>query len=314
MGIAIEMHASHIDVPTVYEGAIYGEVAQAPAPLRCYESDEHSESSHDSNLVRLSSTDSENPLKLRESAFARAAGCKGQRMCCYAHCPSPLHSKKWRVVTAGTSAGNRDWAPLVGQTLCDSCYSTFRKHGTFIRSVRTNEGWFRLDSSGSQGSQLSSMCAGDKPKKSPQAAKRQRCAESNDSAHKHQDRKHVSGEDGPIEPRPSRSRKPSEKMKDMIQPTSGKRGRKAETFDGQHADVLPMHDAIPESECFDNTPAQLNEEHFEMSPADLACSSSEMCMNTLEVMEPTLFEEDLTSASDEELIDAILPPTNYVEL
>jgi len=160
------------------------------------------------------------------------------------------------------------------------------------------------------------MCAGDKPKKSPQAAKRQRCAESNDSAHKHQDRKHVPGEDGPIEPRPSRSRKPSEKMKDMIQPTSGKRGRngKAETFDGQHADVLPMQDAIPESECFDNAPAQLNEEHFEMSPADLACSSSEMCMNTLEVMEPTLFEEDLTSASDEELIDAILPPTNYGEL
>jgi len=61
-----------------------------------------------------------------------------------------LHSKKWRVVTPGTSAGGRDWEPLVDQTLCDSCYSTYRKHGTFVRSVRTNEGWFRVDASGAQ--------------------------------------------------------------------------------------------------------------------------------------------------------------------
>ena len=33
--------------------------------------------------------------------------------------------------------------PLVGQTLCDPCYSTFRKHGTFVRSIRTNDGWSR---------------------------------------------------------------------------------------------------------------------------------------------------------------------------
>ena len=32
---------------------------------------------------------------------------------------------------------------LVGQTLCDACYSTFRKHGTFVRSIRTNDGWSR---------------------------------------------------------------------------------------------------------------------------------------------------------------------------
>ena len=31
----------------------------------------------------------------------------------------------------------------MGQTLCDSCYSTYRKHGTFVRSVRTNDGWLR---------------------------------------------------------------------------------------------------------------------------------------------------------------------------
>ena len=72
------------------------------------------------------------------------AGSKGQKMCAYELCPSPLHSKKWRVVTAGTNAGGRDWNTLVGQTLCDSCYSTFRKHGTFVRSIRTNEGWSRV--------------------------------------------------------------------------------------------------------------------------------------------------------------------------
>jgi len=33
----------------------------------------------------------------------------GQKMCAYGLCPSPMHSKKWRVVTAGTSAGARDW-------------------------------------------------------------------------------------------------------------------------------------------------------------------------------------------------------------
>lgn len=72
-----------------------------------------------------------------------SAGCKGQKICACELCPSPLHSKKWRVVTAGTCAGGRYWELLVGQTLCDSCYSTYRKHGTFVRSVRTNEGWSR---------------------------------------------------------------------------------------------------------------------------------------------------------------------------
>jgi hypothetical protein len=72
-----------------------------------------------------------------------AGGTKCHKICAYEHCPSPLHSKKWRMVTTGTSAGGRDWEPLVGKTLCDSCYSTYRKHGTFVRSIRTNEGWSR---------------------------------------------------------------------------------------------------------------------------------------------------------------------------
>ena len=62
-----------------------------------------------------------------------------------------MHSKKWRVVTEGTSAGGRDWDALVGKTLCDSCYSTFRKHGTFVRSIRTNDGWSRSVQAGTIG-------------------------------------------------------------------------------------------------------------------------------------------------------------------
>ena len=164
--------------------------AQVHAPLQCYESDEHSESSLDSSVVSLWSTDSENPLKTRELAVARAPGSKGQKMCCYAQCPSQLHSKKWRVVTAGTTAGSQNWATLVGQTLCDSCYSTFRKHGTFIRSVRTHEGWVRVDSLGwqLQPELNSSLSAGEKPQKSTQAAKRKRFIQSSENANTQQDR------------------------------------------------------------------------------------------------------------------------------
>ncbi len=36
----------------------------------------------------------------------------------------------------------------MGKLLCDSCYSTFRKHGTLVRSVRTSEGWSRIDVDG----------------------------------------------------------------------------------------------------------------------------------------------------------------------
>ena len=78
---------------------------------------------------------------------ATKGACKSQRMCMYEHCPSPMHSSKWRVVTSTTVAGGRDWQSLFGMTLCDSCYSTYRKHGTFIRSVRTPEGWARFDHS-----------------------------------------------------------------------------------------------------------------------------------------------------------------------
>ncbi|KAJ1488058.1 hypothetical protein T484DRAFT_1784529, partial [Baffinella frigidus] len=83
------------------------------------------------------------------------AADKGGEQCAYECCPSrggpsrgsarAREKDKWRVVTPDTTAGGRDWTALAGKTLCDSCYSTFRKHGTLVRSVRTPEGWTRSD-------------------------------------------------------------------------------------------------------------------------------------------------------------------------
>jgi len=81
--------------------------------------------------------------RLGESMFKDLSSTGKGRMCSLQDCPAPTHSKKWRIVSKKTSAGNRNWTWMIGQTLCDSCYSSFRKHGTFVRSVRTAGGWFR---------------------------------------------------------------------------------------------------------------------------------------------------------------------------
>ena len=70
----------------------------------------------------------------------------------YQHCPSPMHSRKWYVVTSTTVAGGRDWSSLCGMTLCDRCYTFYRKHGTFIRPVRTLHGWASFDPSAEKNS------------------------------------------------------------------------------------------------------------------------------------------------------------------
>jgi hypothetical protein len=88
------------------------------------------------------------PKSTSSKASSGASAGKQHRVCFYEQCPSPLQSNKWRIVTSGTTAGSRAWGSLVGKTLCDSCYSTFRKHGTLVRSVRTPEGWARLDGDG----------------------------------------------------------------------------------------------------------------------------------------------------------------------
>ena len=115
-------------------------------------------------------------LKIRENI--KNGVSKLQKVCAYEFCPSPLHSNKWRLVTPDTTAGGRDWQPLLGMTLCDSCYSTYRKHGTFIRSVRTAEGWARFD-------ERSKEKIVDLQKVKPSAGqKRSRCALSQTSAAK----------------------------------------------------------------------------------------------------------------------------------
>lgn len=88
------------------------------------------------------------PKSTSSKTSSGASAGKQHRVCFYEQCPSPLQSNKWRIVTSGTTAGSRAWGSLVGKTLCDSCYSTFRKHGTLVRSVRTPEGWARLDGDG----------------------------------------------------------------------------------------------------------------------------------------------------------------------
>ena len=147
MGIKVELNASNLNtacgsqnsvacvavagMSVVYVASEHENPGEAAQPEQLYESDDHSECSFGSTVARASSTDdSHNPLKLRHSAIKRATGIKGQKVCCYQLCPSPLHSKKWRVITPDTRAGGRDWEPLIDQTLCDSCYSTYRKHGT----------------------------------------------------------------------------------------------------------------------------------------------------------------------------------------
>ena len=115
----------------------------------------------------------------------------------------------------------------------------------------------------------------------------------------------VQNEDGSFEPRPSRSRKPSEKMKDMIQsvhsPSTTKRVRtgKGDLLDSQHYDVLPVQDDIPDS-TFDaalGNEVEYAEEHMQtsMSADDVRCAA--VTYNT--------FEDDveLSCASEEDLID-----------
>jgi len=137
----------------------------------------------------------------------------------------------------------------------------------------------------------------------------------------------VQGEEGSssLEQRPRRSHKPTEKLKDTIQSANAKRGRNDTTnavYRQYAVGMMPMHDILPDSEMpYYSVVAQLdNEDNFshsevmpddsEMSPDDMARSSSEMFLNTmsLEGMEQTPFEDDLSSASasSEEFIDFIM--------
>jgi len=166
------------------------------------------------------STLADKPAKGRKTA-AKGSSCKTQRTCLYEHCPSPMQSSKWRVVTATTVAGNRDWQSLFGMTLCDSCYSTYRKHGTFIRSVRTPEGWARFDHS----AQAHILNKPSKKRVTPAPRPIKRARPSMTSQHPMAGsvkRCRLVIDEGvsedPQAGRPKRERKPSAKMRDTLAP------------------------------------------------------------------------------------------------
>ena len=143
------------------------------------------------------------------SVAALSAAGKPQNMCMYELCPSPMHSNKWRTVTSTTGAGGRDWSALCGKTLCDSCYSTYRKHGTFVRSVRTDEGWVRS----SDGQVLAKSCDASRDRSAqrappaPSRAAKRACvvAATAPAGGPHQSRDSAG--------RPKRERRPSSKLR-----------------------------------------------------------------------------------------------------
>lgn len=202
----------------------------------------------------------ENPLKLRDNARRASSGCKGQKVCAYEMCPSPLHSKKWRIVTSGTSAGGRDWEPLVGQTLCDSCYSTYRKHGTFVRSVRTGEGWSRSGNGEAESVSVKSMSShvealvcekAEKPRKVPQqrtqrATKRPRWGEADDTS---------KGEDS----RPKRQNRKAAVKSGWWRRSSGSAEVESELLDAV-AILRSLQHSPPCPSMYDNAPEQGMEE------------------------------------------------------
>jgi hypothetical protein len=120
---------------------------------------------------------------------------KQHKLCYYDLCPSPMQSNKWRTVTQGTAAGGQVWDALVGKMLCDSCYSTFRKHGTLVRSVRTPDGWARLDGDGTvyRPNQPKNVRKRGAAASAADASKRKK-ATSTSSAQEHNSKQHKTGD------------------------------------------------------------------------------------------------------------------------
>mmetsp|Transcript_29621 Transcript_29621/g.71401 ORF Transcript_29621/g.71401 Transcript_29621/m.71401 type:complete len:542 (-) Transcript_29621:159-1784(-) len=56
-----------------------------------------------------------------------------QRRCTYVGCTRPQNSKKFYSIDEATRAGNQDWRPLHGNTLCTNCYKRYTSRGTLER-------------------------------------------------------------------------------------------------------------------------------------------------------------------------------------
>ena len=260
----------------------------------------------------------DNPLKLRECAIKREGGSstKSHKMCCYQNCPAPMQTKKWRTVTPGTTAGGRDWTLLLNQTLCDSCYSTYRKHGTFARSQRcaNGGGWSRVRvdmmSAKPESVALSLERSEDTPSLKRSGMENASCGR----ASKRQcaplrvdlgDVENPQDEDGSVgTPRLSisRTRKPSEKMKGVAPRTTISTNARI-TRPGK------LNDGIPE--MFNMAPIGYDDAGDQelmlepMSSCDLGFRSSEMgwFANLLGLEDEFL---RISSSSDEDLVDPCL--------
>ena len=141
-GAALRAH-QHVDLTALDSRA----ASDAPRTSSSQNSTQYEPRESASKGDRDLCTDSvNNPLKLRKSAKRERGIQDLQQKCCYQHCPSPLRSTwnrrkqtwTWRVITPNTSAGGHDWGPLVGQTLCNACYSTYCHSGTLVRALPTN--------------------------------------------------------------------------------------------------------------------------------------------------------------------------------
>ena len=259
----------------------------------------------------------DNPLQLRECAIKREGGSsiKSQKMCCYQNCPAPMQTKKWRTVTPGTTAGGRDWTLLLNQTLCDSCYSTYRKHGTFARSQRcaNGGGWSRVREDATSAKQESVALSLERSEDTPSLKRSGMENASSGRASKRQCAP-LSGDLGDVEdpqdegglvgtPRLSipRTRKPSEKLRGVA-PRTTTATKARITSSGK------LNDGIPE--MFNMAPIGYDDvgdqELIEpMSSCDLGFRSSEMgwFANLLGLEEEFL---RISSSSDEDLIDPCL--------
>tara|TARA_B110000003_G_scaffold273642_1_gene311810 strand:- start:490 stop:801 length:312 start_codon:yes stop_codon:yes gene_type:complete len=53
------------------------------------------------------------------------------------HCNDTRYNVKIRKITKYTNAGKKNWTSLIGKQLCDSCYTCYRKNGSFKRKYHT---------------------------------------------------------------------------------------------------------------------------------------------------------------------------------
>ena len=53
------------------------------------------------------------------------------------YCNITRYNVKIRKITKYTNAGKKNWTSLIGKQLCDSCYTCYRKNGSFKRKYHT---------------------------------------------------------------------------------------------------------------------------------------------------------------------------------